>query len=140
MTDTMKNNYLVLVLLSIVLISCSKEQRIVNKMEGKWNVVSADLVGLGEFDPDLIFEFEYCKVRKNNFCEFTIHDFDTDDLFYGSYSLGGDGNSLILSSGFGLGMNFQVYEIEKLNSRRLILTDNDALYGSYRRIELKYVK
>jgi hypothetical protein len=37
-------------------------------------------------------------------------------------------------------MNFEVYEIEKLNSRRLILTDTDAQFGSYRRIELKYVK
>jgi hypothetical protein len=136
----MKNNYLVLALLSIVIISCSKGQRTANKMEGKWNVVSADLVGLGEIDPDLIFEFDFCKVHKNELCEFTLHDFDTDYLYYGSYSLSENGNNLILSSGFGLGMNFEVYEIEKLNSRRLILTDDDALYGSYRRIELKYVR
>ncbi|MFT5859954.1 MAG: hypothetical protein ACI865_002061 [Flavobacteriaceae bacterium] len=70
-------------------------------MEGKWNVVSAGLVGLGKIDPDRIFEFDFCKVRKNRFSEFTLHDFDTDDLFYGSYFLSDDGNNLILSSGVG---------------------------------------
>ncbi len=120
--------------------SCSKEQRTANKMEGKWNVVSADLIGFGELDPDLIFEFDYCRTRKNDFCEFTIHDFNTDEVYGGSYSVNDQGDAIVLSSGIGFGMNFEIYTIEKLNNRRLILRHQNAKIGEYSKIVLKFVK
>ena len=124
----------------MLVVSCSKEQRIVNKMEGKWNVISADLLGFGEVDPDLIFEFDYCRTSKNDFCEFTIHDFIAGEVYRGSYSVNDQGDTIVLSSGIGLGMDFNSYSIEKLNGRRLILRHTNAQIGEYREIELKFVK
>ena len=46
---------------TLLLFACSKQQRTVNKLEGKWNIVDATLAGSGNADPDMIFEFERCK-------------------------------------------------------------------------------
>ena len=50
--------------LSLILLSCSKDQRTVNRLDGKWNVIAAEIQGYGESNPDLIYEFEYCKQKK----------------------------------------------------------------------------
>jgi len=136
----MKNSYLLFGLIAMLVVSCSKEQRIVNKMEGKWNVISVDLLGFGEVEPNLIFEFDYCRKSKSDFCEFPIHDFTADEVFGGSYSVNEQGDAIILSSSIGFGMDFNSYSIEKLNNRRLILRHLNAEIGECREIELKFVK
>jgi len=66
--------------LLFVLGACSKNQRQVRKIDGKWNVMEADIQGYGETDPDIIYEFEFCRLRQDEFCDFSIHNFDTDDI------------------------------------------------------------
>lgn len=124
----------------ILLSSCSKEQRIVNRMQGKWTVTEVEIANLGTFEPNMVFNFEYCKQRLNDFCDYSLHDFDQELTINGSYSIGDNGESVILSSLSGWGNNFEEFEIEKLNSRRLRLVNYDADNGEYRRFELRSIE
>ncbi len=120
--------------------SCSKNQRQVVKLDGKWNVVSAEASGFGEIDPDIIYEFEYCKLKQNNFCEFSIHNFDTDDITFGVYSVNDRGTKLEMTISSGFGFTYREYDIIKLSNRRLILTSTNVPSGELSRIELRSVK
>lgn len=135
----MKTLFTALVIGFIVLSSCSKEQRIVNRMEGKWTVLEAEISGIGTVEPNMVFEFEYCKQRKTDFCDYSVHDFDQDETVNGIYAIGNNGESVILSSLSGWGNDFEEFEIEKLNARRLRLVNYDSESGEYRRFELKAI-
>lgn len=135
----MKTLYATLILGLIILASCTKEQRIVNRMEGKWTVLEAEISNTGTFEPNMVFQFDYCKQRKQDFCDYSLHDFDQDFTVNGTYAIGNNGESVILSSLSGWGNNFEEFEIEKLNSRRLRLVNYDAENGEYRRFELKSI-
>lgn len=124
----------------ILLSSCSKEQRIVNRMQGKWTVTEVEIANLGTFEPNMVFNFEYCKQRLKDFCDYSLHDFDQEQTINGSYTIGDDGESVILSSLSGWGNNFEEFEIEKLNYRRLRLVNYDADNGEYRRFELRSIE
>ncbi|NQY67240.1 MAG: hypothetical protein HRT72_05905 [Flavobacteriales bacterium] len=130
---------LLLALTLLILISCNKNQRQVIKIDGKWNVKSADMVGLGTIDPDVIYEFEYCKLKKDGFCEFSIHNFDTDDITSGIYSISENGMKLNLSISDGFGFELRVYDIIKISNRKLILANSNAGLGEFSRIELRSV-
>lgn len=135
----MKTLFTALVIGFIVLSSCSKEQRIVNRMEGKWTVLEAEISGIGTVEPNMVFEFEYCNQRKTDFCDYSVHDFDQDETVNGIYAIGNNGESVILSSLSGWGNDFEDFEIEKLNARRLRLVNYDSESGEYRRFELKAI-
>lgn len=123
----------------LLLFSCNKNQRQVIKIDGKWNVKSAEMVDIGTLDPDVIYEFEYCKLKKDGFCEFSIHNFDIDNITYGIYSIGENGNKLNLSITDGFGLETRVYDIIKISNRKLILVNSDAPFGQFLRIELRAV-
>jgi len=135
----MKTGFTTLILGLILLSSCSKEQRVVNRLEGKWTVTEAEISTIGTFEPNMVFEFEYCRQRKTDFCDYSAHDFDQDETVNGSYAIGDNGESVVLSSLSGWGNNFEEFEIEKLNSRRLRLVNYSAENGEYRRLELKAI-
>ncbi len=135
----MKTLFTALAIGFIVLSSCSKEQRIVNRLEGKWTVLEAEISGIGIFEPNMVFEFEYCKQSKTDFCDYSFHDFDQDETVNGTYAIGNNGASVILSSLSGWGNDFEEFEIEKLNTRRLRLVNYNAENGEYRRFELKSI-
>lgn len=64
---TMKKIQLVLLALAIVIISCSKNQKVVNQLEGTWKVTSVKENGVAQ--PDSTYKnsrytFEKCKVKK----------------------------------------------------------------------------
>lgn len=128
-----------LILALVVLGSCSKEQRIVNRMQGKWTVTEVEVANSGTFEPNMVFQFDYCKMRTTDFCDYSLHDFDQDATTNGTYAIGERGESVLLSSLSGWGINFDEFEIEKLNSRRLRLVNYDAENGEFRRFELKSI-
>lgn len=138
--EAMKTLIPTLILIFVILSSCSKEQRIVNRMQGKWTVTEAEIANIGTVEPNMVFKFEYCKQRLNDFCDYSLHDFDQDETTNGTYSIGDDGESVILSDLSGWGNNFEEFEIEKLNSRRLRLVNYNAENGEYRRFELRSIE
>ncbi|NVK63208.1 MAG: hypothetical protein HWE22_01425 [Flavobacteriales bacterium] len=135
----MKTLFTALAIGFLLLSSCTKEQRIVNRLDGKWTVTEAEIVGFGDVVPNIVFEFEYCKQSKNDFCDYSFHDFDQDETENGIYSVGNNGESVLLSSLSGWGNTFDEFEIEKLNARRLRLVNYSAENGEYRRFELKSI-
>ncbi|MBL4862262.1 MAG: hypothetical protein JKY09_04490 [Crocinitomicaceae bacterium] len=120
--------------------ACNKNQHQVIKLEGKWNVISADVQGYAEMDPDMIYEFEYCKLKKEDYCDFSIHNFDTNEITNGLYSVKEHGMTVSMTVSSGFGFEYREYDIVKLSNRRLILVDKNAPTGAFSRIELKAVK
>lgn len=124
----------------LILISCSKNQRQVTRIDGKWNVVSAEMSGFGEFDPDIIYEFEYCKLKKSDFCEFSIHNFDTDEITSGVFTITDQGTKVGLTVTSAFGFAYREYDIIKLSRRKMILENSSVPNGELSRIELRSVK
>jgi hypothetical protein len=129
-----------LIIALVILGSCSKEQRIVNRMQGKWTVIEVEITNSGTFEPNMVFQFDYCKMRTTDFCDYSLHDFDQDATVNGTYAIGENGESVLMSSLNGWGANFNEFEIEKLNSRRLRLVNYNAEIGEYRRFELRSIE
>lgn len=119
--------------------ACSKNQRQVRKIDGKWNVIEAEIQGFGEADPDIIYEFEFCRLKQNEFCDFSIHNFDTDDIRTGIYSIDDRGTTLTMTISDGFGFLYREYNIERLSNRKLIFTNPNVPNGELSRIVLKKV-
>lgn len=112
--------------------ACRRDQLKVNRMEGKWSVVYAKLPNFGKIEPDLIFKFDWCKIRFDDFCDFSVYDFKLDSIRLGIYNVSNDGNSLTLAfedSGYS---SFEIFSIERLNFRTLKLknTNTQSMYYS----------
>ena len=69
-----------------LLFSCNKNQRQVIKVDGKWNVKSAEMVGIGTLNPDVIYEFEYGKLKQDGFYEFPVRKLDMDVITSGIFN------------------------------------------------------
>lgn len=135
----MKTLITTLIIGIVILSSCSKEQRIVNRMQGKWTVTEVEIANNGTFEPNIVFQFDYCKQNKTDFCDFSMHDFNQDATVSGTYAIGDNGESVVMSSLSGWSANFEEFEIEKLNSRKLRLVNYSAETGEYRRFELRAI-
>lgn len=123
--------------IGFVLLSCSKEQRTVNKLAGSWEVCSATITGVGELNSDQIFDFEKCRIRKNNYCNFTLVDRDNQETTYGSYLIDETGNEVTLVFTEGLTTDVHVFTIEKVNWRKLIIVNKTPQNGSFERFEMR---
>ena len=124
----------------LALSACSLNQRKVNRIDGKWNVVNADINGYGNADPDVIYEFEFCKLRHEDWCDFSIHNFDTDDLRTGIYTIDNRGTTLSMTISNGFGFEYREYQIVKMSPWRMVLETDDATIGELSRIVLRKVK
>ncbi len=122
-----------------VIAACNKNQRQVERIDGKWNVVEATIQGYGKSDPDLIYEFEYCKLKKDDFCEFSVHNFTTDDVTSGVYSIEESGNTIALTISDGFGFSYREYTIVRSSFRKLILENDAVPNGEFSRLVLKKV-
>jgi hypothetical protein len=136
----MKTLLPLLVIFLIAASSCSKNQRKVNRIDGKWNVVNADIQGFGSADPDVIYEFEFCKLRHDDFCNFSVHNFETDDLRTGAYRIDNRGRTLEMTVSNGFGFEYREYTIVRLTPWRMILETNTASVGEFSRLVLRKVK
>lgn len=124
----------------LALSACSRNQRKVNRIDGKWNVVNADINGYGNADPDVIYEFEFCKLRHEDWCDFSIHNFDTDNLRTGIYTIDNRGTTLSMTISNGFGFEYREYQIVKMSPWRMVLETDDATIGELSRIVLRKVK
>ena len=132
---------LLLIGISVLLLSaCNKNQRQIVKLDGKWNVISAQIQGYGESNPDLIYEFEYCKIKHSDFCDFSIHSFETNEVKQGVYSIINHGETLAMTISSGFGYTYREYELINLSNRKLILKNMNVSNGELSQIELKRVK
>lgn len=136
----MKTGIYTIIVALFMLLGCSKEQRIVNRLEGKWTVLRAEIVNFGEVEPNMVFQFDYCKQRKQDFCDYSVHDFDQDQTINGSYNVSDDGETILVSSMNGWNNNFVEFQIERFGMNRVDLVNYDAWTGEYRRLELKQIQ
>lgn len=135
----MKTYSIWILFIALLLAGCSKNQRQVNRIDGKWNVVEATIQGQGTLDPDIIYEFEYCRLKKENLCDFSIHNFDTDDVHTGVYTISENGSELTLVISSAFGVETRTFAIDRLGTRRLILTGKSTPNGEFSRLEMRKV-
>lgn len=126
-----------ILVLALLLLACRKEQRKVNQIEGKWTVRIAEVEDFGDFEPNLVFNFDWCKVRFNDFCDFSAHDFDNAQTTYGTYSISDDGKELLLNLPGYNTTNFESFTIERLNFRTLILRNKNPNTSYYKQLRLR---
>lgn len=136
----MKRLFTLMFLVATTLISCSKNQRQVNRIDGKWNVVEAEIKGYGTTDPDVIYEFEYGKLNHDEFCDFSVHNFDTDNVTSGIYTIENRGNTLAMTISDGFGYAYREYSIKRLGYRKMVLENPTVPAGEFSRIVLRRVK
>jgi hypothetical protein len=137
----MKNKLMrFLIFLTIVctlLFSCRKDQRKINRIEGKWTVRWAEVRDFGVVEPDLVFKFDWCKARFDDFCDFSSHDFATGQTNNGVYSISRDGKTLLLNlPGFNTN-HFETFTIDRLNFRTLLLTNVNEQTTFYKKLRLR---
>lgn len=136
----MKMKLTIIILMSVfLLMGCRKDQRKVNRIDGKWDVVTAEISNFGEVEPEIVFNFDWCKVRKEDFCDFSAFDFSKEESMKGLYSVSRDGKSLTLDWQDNQYYNFDVFEIERLNFRTLILVNKNPESDSFTKIKLRSV-
>ena len=126
-------------MLLLITTSCNKNQRTVDRIDGKWNVIEADIQGYGEGDPNVIYEFEYGKLKHDEFCDYSVHNFATDDVTSGIYTIDDQGKTISMTISDGFGFEYREYSIERLSFRKMILTNPEAPHGEMSRIVLKRV-
>lgn len=134
----MRNLY-ILFFAGILLSACSKEQRTVNKLGGLWEVRSATISNFGEVDSEQQFEFEKCRIRKNNYCDFTLVDRDNNEVTYGTYLINDEGSEVTMVFTEGLTVTTHTFIINKINWRKLILTNKFPNPGTFERFELRSI-
>jgi hypothetical protein len=128
---------LLLTILSTVFLSCRKDQRKINRIEGKWTVRWAEVPDFGTIEPDLVFKFDWCKARFDSFCDFSSHDFTTGQTSYGTYSISRDGKTLLLNWPDFNANHFETYTIDRLNFRTLLLTNVNENTNFYKKLRLR---
>jgi hypothetical protein len=136
----MKTLLPLLIVFTFVAAGCSKNQRKVKRIDGKWNVVEATIQGFGNTDPDVIYEFEFCRLRTDDFCDFSVHNFETDDVTTGVYRISNRGTTLEMTVSNGFGFEYREYTIVKLSPWRMVLESNNVPTGEFSRLVLRKVK
>ena len=112
----MKKIIVFAMMLAFVAVSCSKEQKTVNKLEGSWKATSAKVSFLGlELEvpvesENIVYTFHECKV-KNGSCSGTSNwDGVIDDF---NYTIGGEGTTIETLDSNGQVQVLNIVELEK---------------------------
>jgi len=119
-------------IIAITAIACNKNQKAVRKLDGKWELTklsyTEDGVTETETEFQLIWEFDNCKLKNNDFCSMTSTEIDGSDSYtYSSfYKVTGDGNTLVASEDL-TGADTETLTIIELTNDVLVLEQN---YGS----------
>lgn len=96
----------------LLIVACSKDQKVVNQLEGKWKVTAETENGTAV--PDSLFanstyEFEKCKV-KNGACPGTYTEDGKATSF--TYDIKDDGKTMVVSF-FGIASSSEIIENSK---------------------------
>ena len=134
---TVMKKFVCMLLIGFVFFSCRKDQRKVNRIEGKWTVRWAEIPDFGSVDPDLVFNFDWCRTRVDDFCGFSSHDFNTDQTSYGSYRISRDGETIVFQWPGFYSNYFDTFTIERLNFRTLLLTNTNQNTQYYSKLKLR---
>ena len=119
----MKKNLLVMLSFAFVLlaVSCNKNQKAVKNLDGSWNLTFQDGEKVEE-DDKLIYTFDNCKLKKDEYCTLTIEDNESKET--ASYKVDDDGETLVLRDEFD-GTAFEYSgTITELTSTKLLLDLN----------------
>jgi hypothetical protein len=115
--NSMRKAVLVVGVLFVLIASCSKEQRVVNKLEGTWKATEAttEFAGLSLQIPiseftEILFTFNECKVKDGPCSGVSSYDGVTDDF---SYTIGGDANTIQYLDSLGQEQSLTLLELEK---------------------------
>lgn len=112
----MKKAILFVGVLFILVASCSKEQKVVNKLEGTWKATDATTEIFGVSlqipitDNELFFTFDDCKVKDGPCSGSSDFDGVLDDF---TYTIGGDANTIDYTDSLGLPQSLKILELEK---------------------------
>ncbi len=90
--------------------ACSKEQRVVNRLEGEWKVKTIkeyengilSSSGDGLDGGTLTFDFEKCKLKSDDYCDLiitSVYNNDTETELY-KYKISDDGETLVVDSDY----------------------------------------
>jgi hypothetical protein len=102
--------------IAFIVAACSKEQRVVNKLEGTWKATQAkgNLLGfeleVPITDVDILFTFNECKV-KDGACDGTYVLDEYTEFF--SYTIGGEGTTIDWIDSAGMAQSIEILELEK---------------------------
>ncbi|MEX1001892.1 MAG: hypothetical protein WDZ35_07245 [Crocinitomicaceae bacterium] len=128
--------YVATLILAVAVVSCSKDQRAVKKLDGTWEEVSFD----GQTVPDSSkgqVTFTNCKLKKEEWCPATYTDSDGNSDTW-DYKVTGDGTTLtyqVEDPNFG---TFSISStIDELTSDKLVLTT--TFFGSTSTAEYKKI-
>lgn len=91
---------------SLTFAACSKEQRVVNRLEGEWQVTTVreyengvlTSTGNGLISGEtIVFDFEKCKLKSDDFCDFTIKYTESGNTQTDSYKykISDDGETFV---------------------------------------------
>lgn len=129
-------------LVASLLVSCSKEQRTVNKLEGEWTVVSAKIGdengSTTDEDASGFIKFEKCKLKTDDFCQYSYNIVTDIGTFAGSaeYKVIEEGE-MILVRDDATDSSVEQQDIITLGRDILILRD---YYSETGYIEVEYIK
>ena len=102
-------------LVAAVVVSCSKEQKVVNKLEGTWKATSAQAEILGFeldvplTDQNITYTFYECKVKKGSCDGIYVFNEFTDDFVY---TIGGEGTTIDYIDSTGTLQSIEILELE----------------------------
>ncbi len=119
----MKKNLLVMLSFAFVLlaVSCNKNQKAVKNLDGSWNLTFQDGEKVEE-DDKLIYTFDNCKLKKDEYCTLTIEDNESKET--ASYKVDDDGETLVLRDEYdGTAVEYSG-TITELTSTKLLLDLN----------------
>lgn len=112
----MKKLFILSLSVAFIILACSKEQQVVNKLEGSWKASSAKGTFMGfEFDMPLtdmniIYTFYACKV-KNGACDGVFQVDSLTDNF--TYTIGGEGTTIDYVDSSGTAQSIEILDLEK---------------------------
>jgi len=124
---------------AFALTACSKEQQVVNRLEGEWELKTVKEYENGVLTSNglvsgetIIFDFEKCKLKSDDFCDFTIKYIESGNTQTDSYKykISDDGKTFVWDNDYNSDTsadqeNFTINESSK-KSFKISITEIDG--------------
>jgi hypothetical protein len=117
-----KAKYLLLLVSTMIIVSCSKDMKVVKQLDGSWKVTSWTEDGVAapaaEYE-NMTYNFTKCKVKKED-CDGSITDGSTSMPF--TYRVTEKGEKITMTYNF-LGVNFsETADIEEHSKTKFVIS------------------
>ncbi len=120
-----KAKLLLLAAVALTITFCSKNQRVVNQLDGTWKVTSEVENGVAQPDStykDVVYKFEKCKVKKGD-CNGTLTEKGKSITF--TYKITEKGKKIIITT-FGVATTSDIVEHSKKKFKWKTVDGNDV--------------